>query len=109
MASAAIYLHVTIEDHPTGRVMVSELDACRAYAARQGYRVVGEFNDTDSTPETRHGGLRALVEAIRQHQAEVVIVPDADRIGSTPDDQREIHEAIASTGARVESAVPAPA
>jgi DNA invertase Pin-like site-specific DNA recombinase len=108
MANAAIYLHVTLEDQPTGRVMVSELDACRAYAARQGYTVIGEFNDTDSTPETRHGGLRAMIEAIGQYQAEAVIVVNADQIGSSPEDHREIYDAITATGARIESAsVPA--
>jgi DNA invertase Pin-like site-specific DNA recombinase len=91
-------------ENPTGYTMVGELDRCRAYAAQHGYVVVGEFNDAhDDKRGVERPGVRALLEAIASHGVKVVIVFDHDQVGTSPDEQRQIFDAITATGARVES------
>ena len=104
MTRAAIYTHVTMAENPTGYTMLSEFDRCRAYAAQHGYSVVGEFNDAhDDKRGVERPGVHALLEAIAAHNVEVVVVFDHDQVGSSPEEQRQIFDAVEAAGARIES------
>jgi hypothetical protein len=61
--------------------LYDQVEACRAYAQAQGYRIVGEYNDVETPTHPNQGaGVAALLEALADDPSTAVLIyqPDQD-------------------------------
>ncbi len=100
MTNAAIYVRVDPNDRP--HTLTQQFEACRKYAAEQGYKVVGELNDIQTGDQSDRAGLGALRDVIKRDGASVVLVTSRDRLASNPADQQRIEEELTALGATIE-------
>lgn len=80
---AAIYARVSTNDQAdNGYSLPSQLDACRTYAERFDYVVVGEFREDQSgaTPVAVRPQGRLLTEMIKTRKVDAIIVHQVDRL-----------------------------
>ena len=80
---AAIYARVSTSDQAdNGYSLPSQLDACRTYAERFDYVVIGEFREDQSgaTPVAMRPQGRVLTEMIKSRKVDAVIVYQVDRL-----------------------------
>jgi DNA invertase Pin-like site-specific DNA recombinase len=73
----ATYYRVSTEDQTTEPQRIELLDYCR----RRGWDRITEFNDTISGAKTARTGLDALMQGVRKHQFDAVLVAKLDRLG----------------------------
>jgi hypothetical protein len=79
---------------------MDQLMACRAYAEARGYRIVGEFNDIDTSDHpNQNAGMESVQKALAEDPGTVVLSCQPDP---------EVHDRLTAGGATLE-AVPAPA
>ena len=103
---AIVALRVSTDDQAeAGNGMNAQLDACRAWAAREGCEVVGPFLDegvSGAAPlDKRLGLMGALAEV---GKGDVLIVAKRDRLGRDPFVIAMIEAAVKRAGGRVVSA-----
>jgi DNA invertase Pin-like site-specific DNA recombinase len=105
MTSAWIYGRVsTDEQRESGAGIAAGLDACRAYAQRQGWDIGGEFTDEGVSGATGLDKRPALLEAITaMGKGDVLLVSKRDRLGREPMAIAMIEAAIKRKGGRVVS------
>ena len=88
--NAAIYARVsTTEQKDKGYSLGSQVKECRAYAERNGLKVIAEFQDDISGAtrlDEREGG-RELIKLIEGGQVQAVIVYRLDRLSRPPEDE----------------------
>ena len=97
---AAIYCRVsTGPQEQDGTSLETQEASCRAYAAQQGWAVVGVWRDAYTATEYRaRPGLTALRDAVRGGGADVVLCHALDRLSrnqTTQFGQRKIFECAA--------------
>ena len=103
---AIVALRVSTDDQAeNGNGMNAQLDACRAWAAREGREVVGPFLDegvSGAAPlDKRLGLMGALAEV---GKGDVLLVAKRDRLGRDPFVIAMIEAAVKRAGGRVVSA-----
>jgi DNA invertase Pin-like site-specific DNA recombinase len=106
MTSAWIYGRVsTDEQRESGAGIAAGLDACRAYAQRQGWDIGGEFTDEGVSGATGLDKRPALLEAITSmRKGDILLVSKRDRLGRDPIAIAMIEAAIKRKGCRIVSA-----
>jgi len=77
---AAIYARVSTEDQRSNYSLPTQTDHCRAYAAKQGYVVVAEFQEDFTGTALDRPELDKLRDLARQHESDVLLVPDIERL-----------------------------
>jgi site-specific DNA recombinase len=80
---AAIYARVSTSDQAdNGYSLPSQLDACRTYAERFDYVVVGEFREDQSgaTPVSVRPQGRLLTEMVKTRKVDAIVVHQVDRL-----------------------------
>lgn len=80
MDQALIYARVSSQEQQRGWSPVTQLEACREYAALHDKVVVEEFSDAETGASTDRPGFQAMMAAIRAGKASVVIVYQTDRL-----------------------------
>ena len=63
----------------TGRDLQQQLEQCRAYAARQGWGIAGEYSDTGSGYRSRPG-FDAVMALIRSRGCDRLVAPEMSRL-----------------------------
>jgi site-specific DNA recombinase len=103
----AIYLRVSLEEQAeSGHGLHAQEDAARAYAARQGWEVIGVFTDPGVSGGVGLEGRPGLLDAIASlDKGDVLLVAKRDRIGRLdPLAMAMIEAAVRRNGARIISA-----
>jgi len=80
---SAVYARVSTDDQADqGYSLPSQLESCRHYIEELGYSVIAEFREDDSgvTPITDRPQGKRLIEAIKFHEVDVVVVYQVDRL-----------------------------
>ena len=83
LKKTAIYARVSTSDQAdNGYSLPSQLDACKAYAERLDYVVIGEFRDDESgaMPVAQRPQGCLLTEMIKTRKVDAVIVHQVDRL-----------------------------
>jgi DNA invertase Pin-like site-specific DNA recombinase len=107
MNNAAIYRRVSGDEQAeSGHGLDAQEDAARAYAARQGWNIIGVFTDAGVTGSVGLEKRPAMLEAIAAlKQGDVLLVAKRDRIGRLePLPMAMIEAAVKRAGARIISA-----
>ena len=104
---AVIYVRVSTEEQGSGYSLPTQVAACREFAEKQGYLVVGEFQETCSGEELDRPRLNELFEyvagSIVGGGVQVVVVYDVDRLSrGGPAHHGIIQLRLEKLGARVE-------
>jgi site-specific DNA recombinase len=78
---AVIYCRVSTEEQAeTGYSLQSQVEACRKYAADNGFTIAGVFQDDCSGTKLDRPQFTAAREALTDHTAEALIVYSSDRL-----------------------------
>ena len=79
---AWIYGRLSNDDDREMDSLTNQMEIGRSYAARKGYRIVGEsFDDNISGMRFDRRGLTQCTEAVEQGQVDAIIVKDLSRLG----------------------------
>lgn len=80
-----------------------QLALCRAYAAREGYKIVGEFHDAAKSGASIIGrdGLQDLLAAAYAGKCDAVIVEALDRLSRDMEDMAGIHKRLTHRGVKI--------
>ena len=75
-------------EHQNAKSAEDQLADCRAYAVRQGYTIVGEYEDAAKSSASLHNrpGLDALRAAVKGGQMRAVIVEATNRLSRSQAD-----------------------
>ncbi len=103
---AAIYVRVSTKDQKDhGYSLPTQIEACAAYAAERGYKVVCDpFQDDFTGMRMDRPALDKLREAVTTFNIEVVIVLDLDRLARKVVYQMLLEEEFTKLGAAIEYA-----
>jgi DNA invertase Pin-like site-specific DNA recombinase len=98
--AAVIYARISQDRAGEGLGVQRQLDDCRAEAERRGWPVVAEFVDDDVSAYSgrTRPGYRALLEAIRQGEADAVLVWHVDRLHRRPIELEEFVNTCTKAG-----------
>ena len=99
---AAIYARVSTDEQTKGYSLSTQIEACREYAAHQGYLVVDEFKDDYSGAAYDRPALNNLRELASSDHLEVVVVYDVDRLARKSIYQMLIEEEFSKLGVTFE-------
>ncbi len=104
---AFLYARMAVADAPQRYNPLHQLEACRAYAQAQGYRVVTESTDIGLALPANRPGVDSLLAHARRGEIDVVVVREADRlmVGPAAAQQRLLAE-LTALHVRVETAAP---
>lgn len=92
------------EQRESGAGIAAQLDACRAYAGRQGWAVGGEFTDEAVSGATGLDKRPGLLMAITSMgKGDVLLVSKRDRLGRDPMAIAMIEAAVKRKGGRIVS------
>ncbi len=88
-----------------GTGLSSQEQSCRTYAQTNGYTVAEVFSDIISGTVGARAGTKALVQYLRKHRSDnlVVIVDDVDRFARDVSVYGDLYKQIKAAGARLES------
>lgn len=103
---AAIYRRVSLDEQAeSGHGLDAQEDACRAYAARQRWGIIGVFTDPGVSGGAKLQDRPELLEAIGSlRRGDVLLVAKRDRLGRLdPVEMAIIEKAAQRRGARVVS------
>lgn len=103
---AFLYARMAVCDAPRIYNPLYQLDACRAYAQAQGYRVVTESTDIGYALPGNRPGIDSLLAHARQGEIEVVVVRELDRLVGSAAAHQLLAE-LAALHVRVETVAPA--
>jgi site-specific DNA recombinase len=80
-----------------------QIELCRAYAARQGFDVIGTYEDKARSGASVFGrdGLMRLMHAARDRKFGVVIVEALDRLSRDMEDLAGIHKRLSFLGVEI--------
>ena len=80
-----------------------QIELCRAYAARQGFDVIGTYEDKARSGASVFGrdGLMRLMDAARDRKFGVVIVEALDRLSRDMEDLAGIHKRLSFLGVEI--------
>ena len=95
---AAIYARVSTDEQSKGYSLSTQVEACREYAAHQGYLVVDEFKDDYSGATLDRPALNNLRELASSDHLGVVVVYDVDRLARKSIHQMLIEEEFRKLG-----------
>jgi len=99
---AVIYTRVSTDVQGDGYSLQTQLASCRQYAAKCGYRVVGEYSDHYSGEALRRPQLSKLTEQVYLESIAVVVVHDLDRFTRNPSHLAILEMEIEQAGGRIE-------
>lgn len=102
---AVIYGRCSTDDQrDSGAGIAAGLDACRAFAARQGWPIAGEFADEGVSGATGLDKRPGLLEAISSMgKGDVLLVAKRDRLGREPIAVAMIEAAVKRKAGRIVS------
>ncbi len=82
------------------RSVDDQLDLCQTYAERQGYAVVGRYEDRARSGTTTFGrdGLSRLLQDARDGGFEVIVIEALDRLSRDQEDLAGIHKRLTFMG-----------
>lgn len=83
-ANAAIYTRVSTQEQSDGWSLRQQYDACREYAAEQGFDVVRAFEDVHSGQDYDRPAFSRLLRLARQGAFGRILVWRMDRFGRDP-------------------------
>ncbi|CAM3248716.1 hypothetical protein SPAN111604_13025 [Sphingomonas antarctica] len=90
---------------PSARTIVDQIASCRGHCERNGWAVVGGFDDKRSgnkkLEQKESLGLRALLGRIEEGGIDYVVIESMDRIARDPGDASAIQKHIERAGARL--------
>ena len=98
--AAAIYARISQDRAGEGLGVKRQLDDCRAMAERLGWPVAAEFVDDDISAYSGKArpGYQAMLEAIRQGEADAVLVWHMDRLHRRPIELEEFVNVCSRAG-----------
>lgn len=98
--AAVIYARISQDRAGEGLGVKRQLADCRAEAKRRGWPVVAEFVDDDVSAYSgkNRPGYRSMLEAIRDRQADAVLVWHVDRLHRRPIELEEFVNACTEAG-----------
>ncbi len=98
--AAVIYARISQDRAGEGLGVKRQLADCRAEAERRGWPVVAEFVDDDISAYSGKArpGYRAMLEAIRDREADAVLVWHVDRLHRRPIELEEFVNTCAEAG-----------
>lgn len=98
--AAVIYARISQDRAGEGLGVKRQLADCHAEAERRGWPVVAEFVDDDVSAYSgkNRPGYRAMLEAIRERQADAVLVWHVDRLHRRPIELEEFVNACTEAG-----------
>lgn len=102
LVNALIYCRVSSEVQGEGYSLPTQLEACKAYAEERGYHVVQVLEDMYTGTVLDRPSIKELLELLRRHEGNVVLVYDLDRLTRDPDHLAILEQEIEDAGARVE-------
>lgn len=110
MKDALIYKRVSSEKQENGSSKETQEADCREYCRKQGYRVVGVYEDTMSGYDTleERPGLRQARDRIQRGEAHVLIVWRFDRGSRDMTDALLLLREVTNAGGTIESATEGP-
>jgi site-specific DNA recombinase len=80
MARAIVYARVSTEEQGRNTSLGGQIESCRAFAEKQGYKVLGEIRDESSGARLDRPGLGQVREMAARGEVEAVVVYDPDRL-----------------------------
>ncbi|MBI3741037.1 MAG: recombinase family protein [Chloroflexi bacterium] len=89
---AVLYARVSTDNQADkGYSLPSQLDACRKYAERQGFEIVGEFQDdyTGTVPIERRPEGKKVYAMLSSNEADAIIAYTVDRLVRPPEEGDE--------------------
>jgi site-specific DNA recombinase len=99
---AILYARVSTDERTKGFSLRQQLEALREYAARRGYEIVEEIEDSGySGAELVRPGLDHVRDLVEAEGALVVLAQDADLITREPIHRMILGEEAAKHGARI--------
>lgn len=98
--AAVIYARISQDRAGEGHGVKRQLDDCRAEAERRGWPVVAEYVDDDMSAYSGRirPQYRAMLEAIRERQADAVLVWHVDRLHRRPIELEEFVSTCTKAG-----------
>jgi hypothetical protein len=92
-------------EHQNAKSAADQLADCRAYAGRQGYTVVGEYEDAAKSSASLHNrpGLRELRAAVKGGQISAVIVEATNRLSRSQADIGQLFREFEFYGTELET------
>ena len=103
---AVIYSRVSsLKQSKEGAGLASQRARCMEYAKHKRYLVVESFEDDMSGSLVKRPGINAMLKFLRHNRSKqiVVIIDDISRLARGIDTHYQLRDAIARTGARIES------
>lgn len=99
---AVVYIRVSSKGQTEGYSLLTQLEACRAYAEQKGYLVVGEHTDAHTGMLMERPGLNQLLAQVEAGGIQVVVAHEVDRFTREPDHLAILELMLERAGARVE-------
>jgi DNA invertase Pin-like site-specific DNA recombinase len=81
---AVIYCRLSTSQHEDWTSLDTQEEQCHAYAARQGYHVVGAVHDPHSGDDPQRTGLSIVRDWVRSGRVQRVIMSSPDRLSREP-------------------------
>ena len=103
MERAAIYCRVSTEEQVGGWSLEGQLDACRSYCERNGYRVTRRLMEQGSGMHGDREGFQHIIQAALQGKYDVLVVWNRDRFGRDPITNAFYERLLKDAGIRLEA------
>src|SRR5262245_17301324 len=75
-----IYARISDEKQEDNFSIGTQLEACREYAEKHGYQIVGEYFETFTGTLLSRPQLDLVCEQVRRKEADIVLCNDPDRL-----------------------------
>jgi len=97
--TTAIYVRTAVHSRTGDQSLAAQEQACRAYAAAQGWRVGEVFADEGASGMRRdRPGMNRLLTAVRDRVVERVLIARPDRLSRSDTDMKAVVDEMAAQG-----------